>query len=246
MSSPLRKVDAVADQVLAVGRTVVRHQAEALRQVVDLIDRSVEQAVQLVQRCHGNAILSGIGKSGWIGQKLATMAAATGNLGHFMHPAEALHGGLGEMRTQNLGLVLSHSARTDALALVKSLPDGFPETDFSHFHPGGWLGFKLARVEEWMRPLIACRLCDCQATVPQALINGQSVERRSGAILLVHQVGKLAGLCTDRDWVMLLKDQTEHRLDPPIHRVMTCFPVTVRRGTMMNKAIAMSQNQKNQ
>ena len=69
-----------------------------LARVADRLDGEFCRAVELIDSCHGNVIVSGMGKAGLIGQKIMATLASTGTPSHFLHPAEAVHGDLGRVR----------------------------------------------------------------------------------------------------------------------------------------------------
>jgi arabinose-5-phosphate isomerase len=76
----------------------------------------------MLEACAGSVIVSGIGKAGLVGQKIAATFASTGTRSHFLHPAEAIHGDLGKIGADDLLLLLSHSGETDEmLRLLPSL-----------------------------------------------------------------------------------------------------------------------------
>ncbi len=101
---------------IAVGRRVVAREAEALRLLVDAIGPSFADAVELILSARGRVIVSGMGKSGHVGRKIAATLASTGTPAHFVHPAEASHGDLGMLARGDVVLVLSNSGETPELA----------------------------------------------------------------------------------------------------------------------------------
>ncbi|MEE9166346.1 MAG: KpsF/GutQ family sugar-phosphate isomerase [Candidatus Neomarinimicrobiota bacterium] len=95
-----------------VGREVIEIEAEAVARLVDRIDRDFERAVELIAQCSGRVVVTGMGKSGLISQKIASTLASTGTPANFLHPAEALHGDLGMVTGDDLVLVVSRSGET--------------------------------------------------------------------------------------------------------------------------------------
>ena len=79
---------------MALARKVLQTEAAAIQALVDRLDGSFEQAVTLLAGCRGRVIVTGIGKSGIICQKIAATFSSTGTPAHFLHPAEAVHGDL--------------------------------------------------------------------------------------------------------------------------------------------------------
>jgi arabinose-5-phosphate isomerase len=109
-------------EVLLSGRRVLREEAQALLALADRLDESFEQAVQKIIECSGRVVVSGMGKSGHVGRKLAATLASTGTPALFLHPAEALHGDLGMAAPGDVALVLSNSGESDELrALLPAL-----------------------------------------------------------------------------------------------------------------------------
>jgi arabinose-5-phosphate isomerase len=108
------------EEILQFGREVVSAEARALVDLVDKLDRSFFRAVDLIFKLNGNLIVTGMGKAGHIGQKLAATFASTGTRAHFLHPAEALHGDLGRLHPYDAVLVLSQSGETSEV--VQMLP----------------------------------------------------------------------------------------------------------------------------
>lgn len=72
-------------------------------------------AIDLLERCEGHVVVSGMGKSGLVGMKVSATLASLGQPSHFIHPAEALHGDLGRMRSGDVALLMSYSGETSEL-----------------------------------------------------------------------------------------------------------------------------------
>ena len=105
----------------------------------------------------------------------------------------------------SLGLAPSTSttamlALGDALALVVSRLRGFRAEDFARFHPGGALGLKLSAVDDHMRPLAECRVARANQAIREVLVTSTRPGRRSGAIMLVDDAGRLAGCLPTAIW----------------------------------------------
>ena len=105
-------------EVLQFGREVVSSEAQALAELVDKLDRSFYRAVDLIYKLNGNLLVTGMGKAGHIGQKLAATFASTGTRSHFLHPAEAFHGDLGRVHPYDAVLVLSQSGETSEVVQI--------------------------------------------------------------------------------------------------------------------------------
>jgi arabinose-5-phosphate isomerase len=111
------------------GENVVRIEAEALRELADRISGAMaddfEKAVELMMRCQGRIVVSGMGKSGLIARKIAATLSSTGSPALYLHPVEALHGDLGMIVRGDIVLALSASGETEEilslLATIKRL-----------------------------------------------------------------------------------------------------------------------------
>lgn len=300
MASQLqRRNDTVSFERLRRATSIVQQQADAVLNLAKGLPADFDLAVELMLNCRGSVIVTGMGKAGWIGQKISASLASTGTRSHFLHPAEAIHGDLGRVGPDDLIIVLSNSGETseivtllpslravnvpivamtakrestlaqhsdlvldygktsecghlglapststtlmlvlgDALALTLSHERQFQPTDFARYHPGGSLGRRLAFVEEIMRPLDQCRTAVENETVRSIYIRNQSESRRSGAVMVLTESGKLSGLFTDSDLARLLEKQKDSQLDEAISVVMTHGPLTVQRGTRTEVAI---------
>ena len=107
---------------LAFAREVLRIESEALDRVRERLGISIVHAADLVFRCPGSVIVTGMGKAGIVGQKLAATFASTGTRAFPLHPAEAVHGDLGRIRAEDVVIALSQSGETEeVLRLVPAL-----------------------------------------------------------------------------------------------------------------------------
>ena len=98
---------------------VLRIEADAVAALIDRIGEPFARACELILACKGRVVVSGIGKSGHVGRKIASTLASTGTPAFFMHPAEASHGDLGMVTGDDVWLALSNSGTTEELlALV--------------------------------------------------------------------------------------------------------------------------------
>jgi arabinose-5-phosphate isomerase len=303
----MRPIDATRDaEALAYGREVIRAEAHALEGLAERLDECFLDAVALIHDCRGAVIVTGIGKAGMIGQKLTATFASTGARAHFLHPAEAFHGDLGRVHSDDVVLALSQSGESsevlqclpafkqfgvkiiaitanrsstlgraaavvlplgkleeacslglapststtamlalgDALALAVSRQRGFRPEDFARFHPGGSLGLKLSRVDDHMRPLAECRVARANQSIREVLVTSTRPGRRSGAIMLLDDAGRLAGLFTDSDLARLIERRSDAALDRPISEVMIHAPTTVCSGERMSAAIEILAERK--
>ena len=106
------------EALLERGREVIRVEAEALNRLEDCLDASFVAACRVILAADRRLVVTGMGKSGHIGRKLAATFAATGTPALFMHPAEAGHGDLGMLAPGDVLLVLSNSGNTTELRAV--------------------------------------------------------------------------------------------------------------------------------
>ena len=96
--------------------------SDALIHLAENINSNVNDAVGLMLNCKGRIIISGMGKSGIIGKKMAATLASTGTPSFFVHPAEAFHGDLGMIRSKDVIFLISNSGETDeVIKLIPSL-----------------------------------------------------------------------------------------------------------------------------
>lgn len=267
---------------------------------------SFHAAVQLVSRCHGDVVVTGIGKAGHIGRKISATLASTGTRSFFLHPAEAVHGDLGRLGPEDIILALSQSGETeemtrllsffsqqeipviaitgrhesrlgraarvvlelgqipeacrldlapsssttamlamgDALALVVSELKQFERDDFSKFHPAGNLGKRLAKVDDFARALMYCRVASDSLSIRDVFTTHVMPGRRSGAMMLTDATGRLTGIFTDSDLAKLFELRQETMLDRAIREVMTHSPLAVRSGAPITDAVQLMARRK--
>ncbi|MFN0053871.1 MAG: SIS domain-containing protein [Planctomycetales bacterium] len=275
--------------LLREARDIIRHGSQALDDLSRRIDIGFCTAVNLLRDCQGAVVVTGMGKAGLIGRKIAATLSSTGTRALFLHPAEAVHGDLGCVRSDDTILALSNSGETeelcrllpllrragpsiialtgrsdstlgraatvtlelgrlseaghfglapttsttamlalgDALALVVSRARGFTRQQFREFHPAGSLGRQLQAVHEVMRSGDQLRIAPETATIREACIALRKPARRTGAVMLVNNEGRLSGVFTDSDLVKLLENRRESQIDQPIVGAMTVRPKTI-------------------
>lgn len=93
-------------------------EAEAISSLISRLDQSFNDSVSFIYKSKGRLIITGMGKSGVIGMKLAATFSSTGTASFFLHPAEALHGDLGMLQSNDVVLALSYSGETDELLRI--------------------------------------------------------------------------------------------------------------------------------
>src|SRR5437867_4242587 len=98
-----------------IARKVLRIEAQAIQELIGRVDASFDKAVRMILDCRGRIVVTGMGKSGIICQKIAATLSSTGTPAFFMHPAEATHGDLGMIVKGDSVLAVSSSGETDEL-----------------------------------------------------------------------------------------------------------------------------------
>ena len=107
---------------LEVAARVLRDEAEAILKLIDRLDTSFEDAVNLISHSSGRVILTGMGKSGHIAKKVSATMASTGTPSFFLHPAEGIHGDLGMVTAQDIVIAYSNSGETgEILNIIPSV-----------------------------------------------------------------------------------------------------------------------------
>ncbi|MBL8892238.1 MAG: KpsF/GutQ family sugar-phosphate isomerase [Planctomycetaceae bacterium] len=99
-------------EYLQAARDVLTQEQTALQHLIQHLPLAFADAVRTILECQGAVLVSGIGKAGWIGQKISASLASTGTLSHFVHPSEAVHGDFGRIGDRDLMLILSNSGNT--------------------------------------------------------------------------------------------------------------------------------------
>ncbi|MFW5983388.1 MAG: SIS domain-containing protein, partial [bacterium] len=103
---------------------VFKEEASAILNLIDFLDENFELAVNAILNSKGRVIITGIGKSGIIGNKISTTLASTGTPSFFLHPSEAYHGDLGMITREDIIIAITNSGETDeVLKLVPFIKD---------------------------------------------------------------------------------------------------------------------------
>ncbi|MBI5206903.1 MAG: KpsF/GutQ family sugar-phosphate isomerase [Candidatus Firestonebacteria bacterium] len=102
-------------KVLNEARKIIKEEAEAILSLSKRLDDSFVRAVDLIYNCHGRVIITGMGKSGIIGKKIAATMASTGTPAYFLHPADGIHGDLGMILPEDILIIISKSGDTEEI-----------------------------------------------------------------------------------------------------------------------------------
>jgi arabinose-5-phosphate isomerase len=121
MTSLLPALPPSPDDILAIARRTLEIEAAAVSRLEAYIDADFLRAVDILLACKGRVVVSGMGKSGHIGGKIAASLASTGTPAFFMHPAEASHGDLGMITGEDVVIALSNSGESPEIAGIVPL-----------------------------------------------------------------------------------------------------------------------------
>ena len=103
------------NDIIKAGQECLRDEAKAIMDLLPRIDDNFEKAVDLIYNCKGKFIVTGVGKSGHIGSKIAATLASTGTPSFFVNPLDAYHGDLGMIQEKDVVMAISYSGATDEL-----------------------------------------------------------------------------------------------------------------------------------
>jgi arabinose-5-phosphate isomerase len=106
---------------IELGRAVLKAEADAISALIERLDQNFHAACDLILKCDGRIVVTGMGKSGHIANKIAATLASTGTPSFFMHPGEASHGDLGMITADDAVIALSNSGETSEITLLLPL-----------------------------------------------------------------------------------------------------------------------------
>ena len=230
-------------------------EAKAVAQLTERIDDDFEAAVRAILDCKARIVVTGMGKSGHVGRKIAATLASTGTPAFFMHPAEAFHGDLG-MVTENdivigvereacpLGLAPTSSttatlAMGDAIAMALMEARDFKKEDYALFHPGGALGRKLLlTVANVMHTGEENPVVSYNTTAKDALF--VMTDKGLGAASVVDADGKFIGLVTD-GIIRRALAKDYNFLDKDVESIMFATPLTITPDKMAAAALSVME-----
>lgn len=107
-----------SQDIFASAKRTLKLEAEALNNLADILDEQFVGAVDRILACKGKVIITGMGKSGLVGRKIAATLASTGSPSFYLHPGEAFHGDLGMISPEDVVVALSHSGETDEVLKI--------------------------------------------------------------------------------------------------------------------------------
>src|SRR3989338_3959216 len=119
-NAPKHKMGLSRDAALLTASDVLETEARAILSLIGRLDEGFARAVDLIYSATGKVIVTGMGKSGIICQKIASTLASTGTSAFFLHPAEGMHGDLGVIMKNDILLAVSNSGETEEL--IKMIP----------------------------------------------------------------------------------------------------------------------------
>jgi arabinose-5-phosphate isomerase len=228
------------------GRSVLHDEARALDALADSLGEAFEQAVGLILGCQGKLIVSGLGKSGHVGRKIAATFASTGTTATFLHLAEAIHGDLGMAAKGDAAILISQSGET---AELEAVIDHFNRVGIPIIAITGNSGSMLA--EAATAALILPRWAEVgpEAVAPTTSTTmplvGQGTSmhdavlemsaKRLGVVGVTGGDGELVGIITDGD----LRRHIEQGLDHPASAFMTTDPKTIAPDTLVDEALTL-------
>ncbi|HKY69912.1 MAG TPA: KpsF/GutQ family sugar-phosphate isomerase [Gammaproteobacteria bacterium] len=114
-------METLTHNFINIGRQVIEIEASALMVLKDRLNQDFTKSCQILYECKGRIVVTGMGKSGHIGKKIAATLASTGSPSFFVHPAEASHGDMGMITPQDVVLALSYSGQTKEILTLLPL-----------------------------------------------------------------------------------------------------------------------------
>src|SRR3989337_2111326 len=103
------------DNILDIAKRVLKTEAEAIFALIERLGSNFEQAVEIIYESKGRVVVTGMGKSGLVGKKIAATLASTGTPAFFLHSAEAGHGDLGMVTSNDVIIAISNSGETEEI-----------------------------------------------------------------------------------------------------------------------------------
>ena len=116
------------DKILSIAKRTIQQEAQAIEGLIDFVNEDFVKAVQLINSCKGRVVISGIGKSAIVAQKIAATLNSTGTPSLFMHAADAIHGDIGMVQQQDIVLIISKSGDSPEIKVLVPLLKNFGNT----------------------------------------------------------------------------------------------------------------------
>ncbi|HYF32490.1 MAG TPA: KpsF/GutQ family sugar-phosphate isomerase [Chitinophagaceae bacterium] len=113
------------ETIQSIGRRTIQSEAEAVAHLQSFINEDFTRAVQAIRNCKGRVVISGIGKSAIIAQKIAATLNSTGTASVFMHAADAIHGDLGMVQQEDVVMIISKSGESPEIRVLVPLIKNF-------------------------------------------------------------------------------------------------------------------------
>src|SRR4051812_20028830 len=117
-----------SENILSIAKHTIQQEARAIEGLIDFINEDFLRAVQLINSCKGRVVISGIGKSAIIAQKIVATLNSTGTPSLFMHAADAIHGDIGMVQQQDVVLIISKSGDSPEIKVLIPLLKNFGNT----------------------------------------------------------------------------------------------------------------------
>src|SRR6202050_1913018 len=114
-----------AKNIIGIARNTIRKEAASVAALEDLLDDQFEKAAELIFACKGRVVVSGIGKSAIVAQKIVATLNSTGTPAMFMHAADAIHGDLGMVQEQDIVLIISKSGGSPEIRVLYTVIKNF-------------------------------------------------------------------------------------------------------------------------
>ena len=214
----------------------IKEETESTLKLIDQLDDNFDRAVELMFRCNGKVIVTGVGKSGHIGAKIAATLSSTGTPAFFVNPLDAYHGDLGVIGKEDVVLALSNSGQTDELlrfipiVLHMNIPIiGISANPASLLAKYSTIHIKV-RVEKEACPL---NLAPTSSTTAALVMGDASLED-----------GKIVGLITDGDIRRAMEKWQARFFDHIVSDIMTKEPKTVLPDTKITEIQCIMQQHK--
>ena len=118
MSEALQQNRSISFERMSFAANIIKQQSQAVTSLASRIPAQFDLAIELLLGCRGSVMVTGMGKAGWIAQKVSASLASTGTRSHFLHPAEAIHGDLGRVGSDDLILAFSNSGETSEIVTL--------------------------------------------------------------------------------------------------------------------------------